>query len=90
MNQNYDLIIVGAGPSGVFTAYELIELGLAKDKSILIIEQGKSIKNRKCPIENLGKCTKCKPFCNITSGFSGAGAGVRFAKSVGSSVRPNR
>ena len=74
MNQNYDLIIVGAGPSGVFTAYELIELGLAKDKNILIIEQGKSIKNRKCPIESVGKCTKCKPFCNITSGFSGAGA----------------
>ena len=74
MNQNYDLIIVGAGPSGVFTAYELIELGLAKDKKILIIEQGKCVEKRNCPIEKIGKCTKCKPFCNITSGFSGAGA----------------
>lgn len=74
MNQNYDLIIVGAGPSGVFTAYELIELGLAKDKKILIIEQGKCVEKRSCPIEKIGKCTKCKPFCNITSGFSGAGA----------------
>ena len=74
MNQNYDLIIVGAGPSGVFTAYELIELGIAKNKKILIIEQGKSVKNRNCPIEKTGKCTKCKPFCHITSGFSGAGA----------------
>ena len=69
----YDLIIVGAGPSGVFTAYELIELGLA-NKKILIIEQGRDIKNRVCPIEKTGKCVKCKPYCNITSGFSGAGA----------------
>ncbi len=68
-----DLIIVGAGPSGVFTAYELIELGLA-NKKILIIEQGRDIKNRVCPIEKTGKCVKCKPYCNITSGFSGAGA----------------
>ena len=39
-----------------------------------MIEQGKRVEKRKCPIEELGKCTKCKPFCNITSGFSGAGA----------------
>ena len=74
MNTNYDLIIVGAGPSGVFTAYELIQLGIAKDKKILIVEQGKSIDKRYCPIEKTGKCVKCKPYCNITSGFSGAGA----------------
>ena len=74
MNDNYDLIIVGAGPSGVFTAYELIELGIAKDKKILLIEQGKPVDKRMCPIEKIGKCVKCKPYCNITSGFSGAGA----------------
>lgn len=74
MNKKYDLIIVGAGPSGVFTAYELIELGLAKDKKILLIEQGKSVDKRYCPVEKAGKCIKCKPYCNITSGFSGAGA----------------
>lgn len=74
MNKNYDLIIVGAGPSGVFTAYELIELGIAKDKKILLIEQGKSVDKRACPVEKIGKCVKCKPYCNITSGFSGAGA----------------
>lgn len=74
MNNNYDLIIVGAGPSGVFTAYELIELGIAKDKKILLIEQGKSVDKRYCPVEKVGKCVKCKPYCNITSGFSGAGA----------------
>lgn len=74
MNKKYDLIIVGAGPSGVFTAYELIELGLTKDKKILIIEQGKPVEKRYCPVEKAGKCIKCKPYCNITSGFSGAGA----------------
>ena len=74
MNNNYDLIIVGAGPSGVFTAYELIELGIAKNKKILLIEQGKSVEKRYCPVEKAGKCVKCKPYCNITSGFSGAGA----------------
>ena len=74
MNKKYDLIIVGAGPSGVFTAYELIELGLSKDKKILLVEQGKSVDKRYCPVEKAGKCIKCKPYCNITSGFSGAGA----------------
>ncbi len=74
MNNNYDLIIVGAGPSGVFTAYELIELGIAKNKKVLLIEQGKAVEKRYCPVEKAGKCIKCKPYCNITSGFSGAGA----------------
>ena len=40
----------------------------------MLIEQGKRVENRSCPIEKIGKCVKCKPFCNITSGFSGAGA----------------
>lgn len=74
MNKNYDLIIIGAGPSGVFTAYELIQLGISQNKSILIIEQGKPVDKRYCPVEKTGKCVKCKPYCNITSGFSGAGA----------------
>ncbi len=74
MDEQYDVIIVGAGPSGVFTAYELIQLGLNKDKKILMIEQGKKVENRNCPIEKVGQCVKCKPYCNITSGFSGAGA----------------
>jgi len=74
LDKNYDLIIVGAGPSGVFTAYELITLGIAKDKKILIVEQGRKVEDRVCPIEKVGKCVKCKPYCNITSGFSGAGA----------------
>lgn len=74
LNKNYDLIIIGAGPSGVFTAYELIELGIAENKKILLIEQGKAVEKRVCPVEKTGKCIKCKPYCSITSGFSGAGA----------------
>lgn len=72
MIKKYDVIIIGMGPSSIFCAYELIQLGEAKN--VLLIEQGKRVENRVCPIEKTGKCTKCKPFCNITSGFSGAGA----------------
>lgn len=70
--QKYDVIVVGMGPSSVFLAYELVKLN--KAKNILLIEEGKKVENRVCPIEKTGKCVKCKPFCNITSGFSGAGA----------------
>ena len=70
--ENYDVIIIGMGPSSIFCAYELIQL--KKYKKVLLIEQGRRVENRVCPIEKTGKCTKCKPFCNITSGFSGAGA----------------
>lgn len=72
MSKNYDAIVVGMGPSGIFCAYELIKLN--KAQNILLIEQGKRVENRVCPISKTGKCVKCKPYCNITSGFSGAGA----------------
>lgn len=70
--KNYDVIVVGAGPSGVFLAYEMLQLD--KTKKVLLIEQGRKVENRYCPIEELGKCTHCQPMCNITCGFSGAGA----------------
>lgn len=70
--KKYDVIVVGMGPSSVFFAYEMTKIN--KNKKILLIEQGKRVENRNCPIEKIGKCVKCKPFCNITSGFSGAGA----------------
>lgn len=72
MTNKYDIIIIGAGPSGVFLAYELTKLNT--NKKILMIEQGKRVEDRACHIEETNKCVKCKPFCNITSGFSGAGA----------------
>ena len=68
----YDVVVVGAGPSSVFLAYELIEQ--KSSKKVLIIEKGKKVEERKCPIEKTNKCLNCKPSCNITSGFSGAGA----------------
>ena len=70
--KTYDLIVVGMGPSSIFLAYELIKLN--KHKNILLIDQGKSVEKRNCPIAKTGKCMNCLPKCNITCGFSGAGA----------------
>ena len=71
MDNKYDVIIIGAGPSGIFCAYELIEN--KPDMRILIIEKGRSIEKRSCPKRVTGRCMGCKP-CNITTGFAGAGA----------------
>ncbi len=67
-----NILIIGAGPAGIFTALELIKKN-SGDK-ITIIEQGKLIENRLCPKSKTKNCVHCKPYCNITSGFSGAGA----------------
>ena len=72
MQEKYDVIIVGMGPSSIFCAYELIQL--KKYNKILLIDQGKRVENRNCPIEKTKQCIHCKPMCNITNGFSGAGA----------------
>ena len=72
MEKKYDIIAIGMGPGAIFMAYEMVKLN--KNKKILLIEQGKRVEERVCPIEKTGVCVKCKPFCNITSGFSGAGA----------------
>ena len=71
MDNQYDVIIIGAGPSGIFCAYELIEK--KPDMRILMIEKGRSIEKRSCPKRLTGRCMGCKP-CNITTGFAGAGA----------------
>lgn len=68
----YDLIIVGAGPAGIFTALELLRKG--SRKKMLIIEKGRAIENRSCPKVTTMQCVNCKPYCAITTGFSGAGA----------------
>ena len=72
MANKYDVIVVGMGPSSIFCAYELIQL--KKYKNVLLIDQGKRVEDRCCPIEKTKKCIHCKPMCNITNGFSGAGA----------------
>ena len=70
---NYDVIIIGAGPGGIFAAYELTE----RDPSlrIAVIEAGHSLEKRHCPIDGdkVKTCIKCKS-CSIMSGFGGAGA----------------
>ena len=70
--EKYDLIIVGAGPAGIFTAVELLRHG--SKKKILLVEKGKSVEQRRCPKAQLGYCVNCRPTCAITTGFSGAGA----------------
>ena len=66
-----DVVIVGAGPAGIFTALEMIRQG--SSKKIVIIEKGRAIENRRCPKNTTKKCVNCRP-CSITTGFSGAGA----------------
>ena len=73
MAKNYDIIIVGAGPAGLYAAYNYIESG--KKGKVLIIDKGHSLANRKCPITEgkVPSCIKCKT-CSIMSGEGGAGA----------------
>ena len=77
----YDVVIVGAGPSGYMCAYELATK--KSDLKILLLDRGKNIYERKCPVleHKLDKCPvnqkgfrECYPACSITSGFGGAGA----------------
>ena len=67
----YDVIIVGAGPSGIFCAYELINQ--RPDLKVLMIEKGRRIEERQCPKRKTKVCVGCQP-CSITTGFAGAGA----------------
>ena len=67
----YDVLIVGAGPAGLFAAYELITKN--KDLKVLLVDQGKFAENRVCPMNKYGtKCKNCNP-CQILSGYGGAG-----------------
>jgi hypothetical protein len=67
----YDVIIVGCGPAGIFTALELLKED--KNLKIIMFDKGNSIKVRKCPKSKTINCASCKP-CNISCGFGGAGA----------------
>ena len=67
-----DVVIIGAGPAGIFTALEMLRKG--SKQSILLVEKGAAIEKRSCPKSKTQKCVNCKPYCHITTGFSGAGA----------------
>ena len=69
----YDIVIIGAGPGGIFSAYELLKGN--KDLKIAIFEEGSPLEKRKCPIdgEKIKSCVHC-PTCAIMNGFGGAGA----------------
>lgn len=67
-----DVLIIGAGPAGIFTAIEMLRNN--SKKKIVIVEKGQSIEKRHCPKAKTQKCVGCKPYCHITTGFSGAGA----------------
>ena len=71
-NLKTEVLIIGAGPSGIFTALEMLKNG--SKKKIMIVEKGLPVEKRHCPKAKTGKCVNCKPDCNITTGFSGAGA----------------
>ena len=73
MKMQYDVIIIGAGPGGIFSAYELSRL--KADLKIAVFESGNELKKRHCPIdgEKVKSCISCKS-CSIMSGFGGAGA----------------
>ena len=73
MTKKTDVIIIGAGPGGIFAAYELLKNN--PDISITVYEEGHSLDKRKCPIDgkNVKSCVHCKS-CSIMSGFGGAGA----------------
>ena len=77
---NYDVVIVGAGPAGIFAAYELSNKN--KDLKVALVDKGLDIYKRRCPIleHKIKKCpvikdhVGCMPACSITNGFGGAGA----------------
>ena len=70
-NRTTDLLIIGAGPAGIFCALALVRAG--DTRRITIVERGLPVERRSCPKAITGTCVHCDP-CRITTGFSGAGA----------------
>ena len=72
-NNRFDVIIIGAGPGGIFSAYELMKS--KRNLKVAVFDMGNSLEKRKCPIDGdkIKSCIGCKP-CSIMSGFGGAGA----------------
>jgi Uncharacterized FAD-dependent dehydrogenases len=71
VNMKTQILIIGAGPSGIFTAFELIRKNARKE--ITVVERGLPVEKRICSKQRTGHCVGCKN-CSITTGFSGAGA----------------
>jgi len=73
VSMKYDVIIIGAGPGGIFSAYELMKK--SPELKVAVFEAGYSLEKRRCPIDGkkVKSCIKC-PTCAIMSGFGGAGA----------------
>lgn len=95
----YDVIIIGAGPGGIFSAYELVQQN--PDLKIAVFESGHPLEKRHCPIDGdkIKSCINCKS-CSIMSGFGGAGAfpmentispmlSVALSTSISAKVRPS-
>ena len=66
----YDVVIVGAGPAGLFAAYELVNKN--SGLKVALLDKGKLAEHRGCPMKTSGKCSNCNP-CHILSGYGGAG-----------------
>lgn len=69
--REFDVVVVGAGPAGIFTALELQKV--AKQARVLVVDAGSSIDRRNCPARRTGRCAGCNP-CGIMQGWAGAGA----------------
>ena len=70
MAKNYDVVIVGAGPAGIFASLELCNAGL----DLLLLDKGREIDDRVCPVQNKSGCCALCSLCHLVSGFGGAGA----------------
>ena len=71
VEERADVVVVGAGPAGIFSVLALLERGFSG--RIIMVERGLPIGQRRCPKQTTGVCVHCDP-CRITAGFSGAGA----------------
>jgi uncharacterized FAD-dependent dehydrogenase len=81
-DRQYDVIIVGGGPAGIFAA---LELARHSAKRVLLLEKGADISERRCPARVTGSCSHC-PTCDITTGWGGAGAFSDGKLTLGSEV----
>ncbi|MCR1949281.1 NAD(P)/FAD-dependent oxidoreductase, partial [Erysipelatoclostridium ramosum] len=81
MKNNYDVVVVGAGPAGIMACYELYLK--QPELNVLLIDKGQDVMKRHCPIKEkkIKSCPiirnnepGCLPACSITAGFGGAGA----------------